>query len=69
MNAWFRFYNQAMRDPKVMRLSDSDFRLWIGLLSVASENGGSIPGFDDLQLVLNRRLVHLWAGIDRLSNA
>lgn len=69
MNSWFRFYNQAIRDPKVLRLSDSDFRLWVSLLAVASENDGSIPCLSDLKLLLNRRLDHLSTGIDRLVKA
>lgn len=69
MNTWFRFYNQAMRDPKVMRLCDADFRLWISLLAVASENDGSIPPVSDLKLLLNRRLDYLLSGLTRLVKA
>lgn len=69
MNTWFRFYNQAIRDPKVLRLTDSDFRLWVGLLSVASEQGGHIPAVEDLKLILNRRLDHLLCGLKRLVKA
>lgn len=69
MNSWFRFYNQAIRDPKVMRLSDADFRLWISMLAVASEHGGHIPPLDDLKLLLNRRLDYLLSGLTRLVKA
>ena len=63
---WFRFYAKAMRDPKVMKLSDKDFRLWVELLSIAAENDGQIPPLDDLKHVLRRRLDHLKGGVDRL---
>ena len=43
MSRWFRLYADAMRNPKVMRLSDFEFRLWVKLLAVASENDGHIP--------------------------
>ncbi|WP_103729001.1 helix-turn-helix domain-containing protein [Novosphingobium sp. HII-3] len=69
MNRWFRFYTDAIRNPKVARLSDKDFRLWVELLSVASENGGSIPCLSDLKHLLKRRLDHLSTGVDRLISS
>ncbi len=66
MNRWFRFYAEAMRNPKIIRLSDKDFRLWVRLLAVAAENGGSIPCLDDLKHMLSMRLDHLSSGVDRL---
>lgn len=32
MSRWFRFYADAVRNPKVARLSDQQFRLWVELL-------------------------------------
>ncbi len=66
MSRWFRLYTDAMRDPKVGRLSDKDFRLWVELLSVAAENDGHIPPVDDLRIILKRRLDHLSSAVDRL---
>lgn len=66
MSRWFRFYSDAMRNPKVMRLSDKDFRVWVKLLAVASENDGGIPCLDDLRLLLSMRLDHLSSSLDRL---
>ena len=66
MSRWFRFYADAMRNPKVARLSDGDFRLWVKLLAVASENDGKIPPTDDLKILLSTRLDHLLAGLKRL---
>jgi hypothetical protein len=66
MSRWFRLYADAMRNPKVARLSDKEFRLWVRLLSVASENEGVIPALDDLKHVLSMRLDHLSSGVDRL---
>lgn len=63
---WFRFYSAAMRDPKVAKLSDKQFRLWVQLLAVASENDGIIPCLDDLKYLLNRRLDHLSTGVKEL---
>jgi len=66
MSRWFRFYAEAMRNPKVIRLSDADFRLWMKLLSIASENDGIVPEIGDLKLVLNARLDHLLGALKRL---
>lgn len=66
MSRWFRFYSEAMRNPKVLRLSDKDFRLWVNVLAVAAENDGHIPADDDLKLVLGMRLDHLKGGLNRL---
>ncbi|HMO74058.1 MAG TPA: hypothetical protein PKD48_01810 [Sphingopyxis sp.] len=66
---WFRFYADAMRHPKVARLTDAQFRLWVEMLSVAAENGGHIPPADDLKHMLKRRLDHLLRGLDDLIRA
>lgn len=59
-------YCDAVRNPKVARLADKDFRLWIELLSVAAERDGLIPPLDDLKHLLRRRLDHLSSAVDRL---
>lgn len=69
MSRWFRFYASAIRDPKVAKLSDKDFRLWMELLSIAAENDGAIPPLDDLKHLLRRRLDHLKGGVNRLISA
>lgn len=66
MSRWLRLYADAMRNPKVIRLSDKDFRLWVRLLAVASENDGKIDGLDNLKHVLSMRLDHLSSSVDRL---
>lgn len=66
MSRWFRLYSDALRNPKVARLSDKEFRLWIELLAVAAENEGVIPCLDGLKHLLRRRLDHLSTGVERL---
>jgi hypothetical protein len=66
MSRWFRFYSDAIRKPKVARLSDKDFRLWVELLTIASENDGLIPPLEDVKHLLNRRLDHLSSAVKRL---
>jgi hypothetical protein len=43
---WFRFYNDAVNDPKIARLSDKMFRAWVAMLCFASKNEGVIPKQD-----------------------
>lgn len=43
MSRWFRYYDEALDDPKVQRLSGDTFKAWVNLLSVASKNDGEIP--------------------------
>jgi hypothetical protein len=52
MSRWFRFYDDAINDPKVLRLSDRMHRVWIGLLCVASKSDGKLPSMEDCALML-----------------
>lgn len=69
MSRWFRFYSDALRNPKVAALTDREFRLWVKLLAVAADNDGFIPEVGLLKHVLNGRLDHLLTGVKALSNA
>jgi hypothetical protein len=46
MSRWFRFYDDAINDPKILRLSDKMHRAWTGMLCLASKYGGVIPKQD-----------------------
>lgn len=63
---WFRFYAEAMRSPKVLQLTDREFRLWVQMLAIAAENDGFIPPADNLKRLLKARLDHLLTGVKRL---
>jgi len=69
MSRWFRFYSDAMRNPKVAALSDQDFRLWVELLAIAAENDGHIPPLETLKFMLKRRLDYLSRGLKGLLKA
>lgn len=43
MSRWFRYYDDAMNDPKLLMLPDALFRAWVTLLCVASQHDGKIP--------------------------
>jgi hypothetical protein len=46
MSRWFRFYDDALNDPKVQLLAGDLFKAWVNLLCLASKNGGKIPSAD-----------------------
>lgn len=43
---WFRFYTEALNDPKVQKLDAEIFRCWVNLLCVTSHSDGSIVTCD-----------------------
>ena len=45
---WFRFYSDALNDPKVQKLPPPLFKHWVNLLCVASKHEGLIPKPSDL---------------------
>lgn len=54
MTRWFRFYDDALHDPKVQRLHPSLFKTWVNILCVASRNGGKLPDIHDLSYLLHK---------------
>ena len=48
MSRWFRYYDDALDDIKVQRLSGDLFKTWVNLLSLASKNDGKIPSADEI---------------------
>lgn len=45
---WWRAYGRARHDPKLLKLSDKDFRWWFNLVCAASDNGGVLLPCEDL---------------------
>jgi len=52
MSRWFRFYDDAINDPKILKLSEATRWQWVAVLCVASKNEGKIPGADELAIYL-----------------
>lgn len=48
---WFRFYGDAVNDPKVQSLTGEQFKFWVNLLCVASQSDGGIK-ISDLPFIL-----------------
>lgn len=45
---WFRYYDEALDDPKVQRLAPHLFKTWVNLLCLASKGNGTLPSNDDI---------------------
>jgi hypothetical protein len=69
VSRWFRFYDDVINDPKVLSLSDACFRGWVGLLCVASKNGGTLPSTADLAFHLRMKPQRVAALIAELTAA
>jgi hypothetical protein len=52
MSRWFRFYDDAVNDPKVQRLEPKLFKAWVNLLCLASKNNGWLPAIEDVSFSL-----------------
>lgn len=51
MSRWFRFYDDALNDPKVQKLPGELFKFWVNMLCVASKNDGRLP-VDELPFLM-----------------
>ncbi len=49
---WWRAYDEALHDPKLVALSDKLHRAWFGLLCVASKNDGLLPAMSTVAIEL-----------------
>jgi len=49
---WFRYYAEALEDPKVQRLPDALFKTWVNLLCLAARNEGILPSLEDIVFAL-----------------
>jgi hypothetical protein len=49
---WFRFYDDTVNDPKIIRLPDDMHRAWVNLLCIAAKNDGVLPELCDVALIL-----------------
>jgi hypothetical protein len=43
MSRWWRAYDEAVDDPKLILLTDRQHRVWFNLCCINSKNGGTLP--------------------------
>lgn len=66
MSRWFRFYAEALDDPKVQRLDGETFKAWVNLLCLAARNDGYLPEKDDIAFALRMDNIAAGSVLDRL---
>lgn len=52
MSRWFRFYDDALNDPKAQALPDVLFKSWVNVLCIASKHDGALPALRDVAFLL-----------------
>lgn len=63
---WFRFYHEALDDPKVQKLDPATFKGWINLLCLACRHDGKLPPNDDIAFAMRMDVFALESLVDRL---
>lgn len=64
---WFRFYSDAVDDPKVQRMPAELFKVWVNLLCIVSRNDGEMPSLDDTAYTLRMSVAELMAILETLA--
>lgn len=52
MSRWFRFYDDAINDPKILKLSEDLRWHWVAVLCIASKHDGNLPDMGDVAIML-----------------
>jgi len=68
MARWFRFYEEALDDPKVQKLDGETFKGWVNLLALASRHGGKFPAMPDIAFSLRMTEDGARTLVERLLN-
>lgn len=69
MSRWFRLYDDAINDPKVLRLPEASRWQWVAMLCVASKHDGTLPQLSDIALLLRMPTRKAAATLARLREA
>lgn len=69
MSRWFRLYDDAINDPKVLRLPEVARWQWVAMLCVASKHDGVLPQLADIALLLRMPMRKAAATLARLREA
>ena len=66
---WFRFYNEALDDPKIQKLDGETFKAWINLLCLCARNDGLPNAVSDIAFALRLDLHGCSTVLSRLADA
>ncbi len=64
---WFRFYSDALDDPKVQRLPGDLFKAWVNILCLASRYSGTLPPMEDMKFALRLSEAKITTLLDELA--
>lgn len=53
---WFRYYREAVYDPKIRMLEDKTHRFWIDCLCLVDEETGELPPLKEIAIVTKKHL-------------
>jgi hypothetical protein len=67
MPQWFRFYNEALDDPKVQTLKPRTFRSWIGVLCLTARRNGERLSLTEISFGLRLSEAKTLTLIDELT--
>jgi len=65
---WFRYYDDALDDPKVQQLPGDLFKIWVNVLCIASKRGGKLPEIKDIAFKLRMSMEQTKQAIDMLQS-
>jgi hypothetical protein len=66
---WFRYYVEALNDPKVQLLSPEQFKFWVNCLCVARQNNGLLPDVAGLAFQLRMDSTKAEAAVQDLTRS
>lgn len=69
MSRWWRAYDEAVDDPKLILLSDKAHRAWFNLMCIASLHGGVLPDIKIVAVKLRVSVQRAAASITELVQA
>lgn len=52
MSRWLRFYDDAINDPKILKLPEATRWHWVAMLCIASKHEGALPPLDEVAIHL-----------------
>lgn len=66
---WWRAYEEAVDDPKLIMLSDRAHRAWFNLMCVTSANGGTLPDVKIIAIKLRLTLAKTQTVVAEIKSA
>lgn len=66
---WFRFFHEALDDPKVQALDGETFKAWVNILCLACRHEGKLPSQQDIAFALRMDNIACGSVLDRLAIA